>query len=217
MSANLKISIALVLAALLVAATLIATGGSDEESASAEEGAAGGTLAADSQLLSEAPDDKVTIVEFLDFECESCRAFYPTMERIREEYGDEITVAIRYFPIPSHTNAQIAAQAVEAAANQGALEEMYKRMFETQAEWGESQESKEALFVDFARDLGLDMEQFESDLNDPETVERVNSDQEAGVALGVQGTPTIFFNGEMLQGMPTYEDLKSRIDEALAQ
>ena len=217
MSANLKISIALVLGAVLVAVILITTGGSDEESASAQEGAAGGTLAADSRLLSEAPDEKVTIVEFLDFECESCRAFYPTMEQIREEYGDQITVAIRYFPIPSHRNAQIAAQAVEAAANQGALEEMYQRMYETQAEWGESQDSKEALFVDYARDLGLDMEQFESDLNDPETVERVNSDQEAGVSLGVQGTPTIFFNGEMLQGMPTYEDLKSRIDAALDQ
>lgn len=217
MSANLKISIALVLGAVLVAAILVTTGGSDEEPASAQEGTAGGTLAADSRLLSEAPDDKVTIVEFLDFECESCRAFFPTMEQIREEYGDQITVAIRYFPLPSHTNAQIAAQAVEAAAEQGALEEMYQRMFETQAEWGESQDSKESLFVDFARDLGLNMEQFEADLNDPETVERVTSDQEAGVSLGVQGTPTVFFNGEMLPGMPTYEDLKSRIDTALNQ
>ena len=172
---------------------------------------------ADSHVPGEKGASDVTFVEFLDFECEACGAFYPTMERIRKEYGDEITVAIRYFPIPSHTNAQIAAQAVEAAANQGALEEMYKRMYETQVEWGESQDSKEALFVKFARDLGLDMGQFEKDLNAPETVERVKSDQEAGIALGVQGTPTIFFNGEKLRGMPTYEDLRSRIDAALAQ
>ena len=214
MSKNLKLSIALVLGAALLGITLIAATSSDENisqgTASTE------ILAEDSRLLSESPDDRVEIVEFLDFECESCLALYPTMERIREEYGDRITVAIRYFPIPSHTNAQIAAQTVEAAAKQGELEAMYKKMYDTQTEWGESQDSKEALFVSFAEDLGLDMEQFNADLNSPETVERVESDQEAGIALGVQGTPTVFFNDEVIEGMPTYEDLKSRIDAALA-
>lgn len=214
MSKNLKLSIALVLGAALLGITLIAATSSDENisqgTASTE------ILAEDSRLLSESPDDRVEIVEFLDFECESCLALYPTMERIREEYGDRITVAIRYFPIPTHTNAQIAAQTVEAAAKQGELEAMYKKMYDTQTEWGESQDSKEALFVSFAEDLGLDMEQFNADLNSPETVERVESDQEAGIALGVQGTPTVFFNDEVIEGMPTYEDLKSRIDAALA-
>ena len=216
MSQNLKLSVALVLGAVLVAVSLIAASGSDEEPVSAAADT-GSVLAEDSRLLSESDDGKVEIVEFLDFECEACLAFYPTLERIREEYGDQITIAIRYFPIPSHRNAQIAAQTVEAAAQQGALEDMYMRMYETQTEWGESQDSKEALFVSFARDLGLDMERFERDLKSAETIERVQSDQEAGVSLGVQGTPTVFFNGEMLPGMPTYEDLTSRIDAALAQ
>jgi hypothetical protein len=65
--------------------------------------------------------------------------------------------AWRYFPIPSHTNAINSAVAVEAAAQQGKFEEMYKRMYDTQSEWGEQQDSKAALFRGFAQELGLDL------------------------------------------------------------
>ncbi len=88
------------------------------------------------------------VVEFLDFECEVCGAVYPVMEELREEYDGEVTFAVRYFPLPGHFNSGNAAVAVEAAAQQGAFEAMYQRMFETQSEWGEGRESEADRFRD---------------------------------------------------------------------
>jgi protein-disulfide isomerase len=175
------------------------------------------TVRADSHMLSTAEDDKVNLVEFLDFECEACKAQFPVMERIREEYEGRINFVVRYFPLSGHGNAENAARAVEAASKQDAFEEMYVKMYETQTEWGESQDSKEDLFVEFARELGLDEAQFVADVNDPKTAERIAKDQQDGVGLGVQGTPTIFLNDEELPSMPPYELLKERIDALLTE
>ena len=175
------------------------------------------TVRADSHMLSTAEDDKVNLVEFLDFECEACKAQFPVMERIREEYEGRINFVVRYFPLSGHGNAENAARAVEAASKQDAFEEMYVKMYETQSEWGESQDSKEDLFVEFARELGLDEAKFVADVNDPKTAERIAKDQQDGVGLGVQGTPTIFLNDEELPSMPPYELLKERIDALLAE
>ncbi|MFJ9554231.1 DsbA family protein [Nocardiopsis sp. NPDC101807] len=169
----------------------------------------------DSRYLDRVEDSPVTVVEFLDFECEACRAQFPVMERIREDYDGRINTVIRYFPMPGHTNSEPAAAAVEAAAQQGALEEMYVRMYETQAEWGESRESQAGVFAGFAEDLGLDTDEFTGTVEDPATLERVRSDFEDGVALGVRGTPTIFVNGRPTPSMPGYEALSAMIDAEL--
>lgn len=171
----------------------------------------------DSHKLSTAPDGKVTIVEFLDFECEACGANYPDVEKIRSEYGDKITFVTRYFPLSNHRNAQLAAQSVEAAGRQGKFEEMYQKMYENQKEWAEQQVPQTAIFERFAVEIGLDTAKFKADQNDPAVAERVKKDQADGEALGVQATPTFFFNGEQLQGIQKYEELKAKIDAALKQ
>ncbi|WP_419707258.1 DsbA family protein [Promicromonospora sp. NFX87] len=153
----------------------------------------------DSHVLNQAPDEKAVLVEFLDFECEVCRAYYPTVEQLRAEHGDELTVVMRYFPIPAHANSTNAAVAVEAAAAQGRLEPMYQRMYETQAEWGEAQESRADVFRGFAQELGLDMNAYDAAVADPATTERVRSDFDEGRALGVGGTPTFFLDGKKLE------------------
>jgi protein-disulfide isomerase len=212
MSQNAKLSVSLVLFAALLGLILFAFDGGDSPEGSKKPE----LVRADTHYLTESPDNKVTLVEFLDLECEACRAQFPVMERIREEYEGQIDFAIRYFPLSGHKNAMNAALAVEAAANQGALEEMYIKMYETQAEWGESQDSKADLFADFADELGLDPDEFARDVAHPATRERVEKDQADGVGLGVQGTPTIFLNGEELPPMPSYEELEQRIDTLLA-
>ena len=126
-----------------------------------------------------------------------------------------VTFVARYFPMPGHFNGERAARAVEAAAQQGKFEDMYHRMYETQTEWGEQQTPHDDTFRGFAGDLGLDMEQWEADYNDPATAERVAKDMADGQALGVQGTPTFFVNGERLNPR-TYEDLTDALDAALA-
>ena len=114
-------------------------------------------LRPDTHILDDAGEGAVTLVEFLDFECEACGAFYPIIEELRKEFAGEVTFAFRYFPLPGHVNSTTAALAVEAAAQQGKLEAMFARMYETQAEWGESQESKADLFRQYADELGLNL------------------------------------------------------------
>lgn len=169
-----------------------------------------------SHRLNSVPGSDVNFVEFLDFECEACRAAFPLVEQLRSEYGDRVNFVVRYFPIPSHFNAERAARAVEAAAQQGKFEPMYKKMFETQSQWGEQQTPADATFRGFADELGIDMLAFDAAYNDPATLERVNVDVADGEALGVQGTPTIFLDGEEVK-FRTYEDLSAAVDQALTK
>jgi protein-disulfide isomerase len=156
-------------------------------------------------------------VEFLDLECEACGAAYPGVEKLREEYNNKVTFVMRYFPIPSHVNAELAARAVEAAGQQGKLEPMYKRMYETQPQWGDQDVSHRDTFLGFAREIGLDMPKFEAALDDPAVIARVGKDRTDGARLGVRGTPTFFINGKQFQGSPTYQPLKAAIDAELAK
>lgn len=172
------------------------------------------TVREDSRRLNDVPDSNVTFVEFLDFECEACASVYPVIEDLRQQYGDRVSFVIRYFPLTGHFNSERAARAVEAAAQQGQLEAMYAKMYETQAEWGEQQVPKDDLFRQFAEELGLDMEQWEEDYNSPETLAFIQSDIVDGQALGVQGTPTFFLNEELIQPESAI-DLVNMIEEAL--
>lgn len=174
------------------------------------------TLRDDTHILNEGAGD-VVLVEFLDFECEACGAFYPYVEELREEFGDEVTFAFRYFPLPSHGNSMNAAIAVEAASRQDALEPMYNRLFETQIEWGErGEESMAALFRTYAEELGLDVAQFDADVADPAVRARVQSDFDDGVALNVTSTPSFFLNDQYLE-LTSFEDLRAAIEAALAE
>lgn len=220
MTRNAKLSIIAVsvlvlgvVVALALGSSSSEDGGSESASSAAGDGSAQ-ALRADSHLLSEGPEGAPELVEFLDFECEGCGALYPIMEELRERYDGEITFAIRYFPNESHFNAMNAALAVEAAARQDKLEEMYEKMFETQEEWGEAGESKAALFESFAKELGLDMAEYRRDIADPSTEARVKEDFEEALELGVEGTPALFLDGETLQP-ESLEQLSAEIDAAL--
>jgi protein-disulfide isomerase len=177
---------------------------------------AGQLVREDSHRLNSVPDSAVTFVEFLDFECEGCRAVYPAIEQLRSEYGDRVNFVIRYFPLGAHHNAERAARAVEAAAQQGKFEAMYTKMYDTQSQWGEQQAPADEAFRGFAAELGLDMTAFDKAYRDPATAARVQLDVADGRALGVQGTPTFFLNGARIQPH-SYEDLVAAFDQALAE
>ncbi len=174
MSTNLKATLGVLAAALTVVLLVVATKLTDPEPASAAQ-----VVRADSHRLSTAADDRMTIVEFLDFECEACLAAYPGVERLRAEYGDRITYVVRYFPIASHPNAYTAAHAAEAAARQGRFEEMYVKLFDNQNVWGHQAESQAAVFEGYATELGLDLAKFRADVASADVADRVESDAEA--------------------------------------
>ena len=167
-----------------------------------------------SHRLNDPQDARVTFVEFLDFECEGCRAAYPIVEDLRDEYGDRVEFVLRYFPLAGHFNGERAARAVEAAAQQGRLEAMYQKMFDTQPEWGERRTPADDVFRGFAAGLGLDMAEFDAAYTDPATLERIRVDQRDGEMLGVRGTPTFFIGDEQIP-VQRSEDLRDAIDRAL--
>ncbi|ANE82595.1 thioredoxin [Mycobacterium adipatum] len=203
-----------------VAVVLLITRGDNDDrraapapSGTADTGAAQ-VVRDSSHRLTDPPDPEATLVEFLDFECEGCRAAYPLVEELRTEYGDRVEFVLRYFPLSGHFNGERAARAVEAAAQQGQLEAMYRKMFDTQAEWGEQRVPADDVFRGFAADLGLDMTAFEAAYNDPATLERIRVDQRDGEMLGVMGTPTFFVNGQQI-ALRRAEDLRAAVEDAL--
>lgn len=203
-----------VLVLLLVAALIYVVVDSDEAERAAGGGADPQIVRASSHVLDDGGHGAVTVVEFLDFECEACGAFYPIVEDLREQFAGEITYVVRYFPLPGHRNSMNAALAAEAAAQQGQFEEMYHRLFETQAEWGESQESRADVFRELAEEIGLDLAAYDDAVADPATLERVQSDFEEGRDLGVSSTPT-FFVGENAVELREWDDLESAIGQAV--
>ena len=210
------ISVAVVVVLVLVA--IIYALVSQSPAPPPEEGSSTGgssVVRESSHVLDDGGPDAVTVVEFLDFECEACGAFYPIVEDLREKYAGQITYVVRYFPLPGHFNSKNAAIAAEAAAQQDRFEDMYHRLFETQAEWGEAQESRADLFRGFAEELGLDMAAYDAAVADPATTERVELDFNEGRALGVDSTPTFFLDGEKLD-LQTLNDLEDAIAAAVS-
>jgi protein-disulfide isomerase len=170
----------------------------------------------DTHILDDAGEGAVTLVEFLDFECEACAAFYPVIADLRKEFAGEVTFALRYFPLPGHFNSKNAALAVEAAAQQGQLEEMYTMMFQTQLEWGEAQETRAPLFRQFAKELNLNLAEYDATVADSVALARIESDFDDGLELGVASTPTFFLNNRMLQ-LTSFDDLRLAIVEELGR
>ncbi|WP_461186753.1 DsbA family protein [Arthrobacter sp. Z4-13] len=167
----------------------------------------------DSHRVTSPSTEKAQLVEFLDFECESCRAAEPLVQELKQEYGDRITFVHRYFPLPGHANSGTAALAVEAAAQQGKYEQMAARLFKTQPQWGEKQDSQAALFRTYAEELGLDMVAYDTTVAAEETKERIRRDIADGKSLGVTGTPTFFLDGKKLT-LNSEEQFRQLLEDA---
>lgn len=152
----------------------------------------------DSHRTTSPATEKAQLVEFLDYECGPCRAVDPLVEELKKEFGDRITFVSRNYPLPFHRNSTTAALAVEAAAQQGKYRQMHAKVFDSQAQWAESQDSQAPLFRDFARGLGLDLAAYDAAVAGPRTAEQIQQDVTDGKALGVSGTPTFFLDGKKL-------------------
>jgi protein-disulfide isomerase len=171
------------------------------------------TVARNVNRITNPATEKAQLMEFLDFECEDCRAAVPLVEELKKDYGDRITFVQRYFPLPGHQNSGTAALAAEAAAQQGKYEQMGAKLFEAQPQWGDKQESQAALFRTFAEELGLDMDNYDRVVAAEETKDRIRKDAADGKALGVTGTPTFFLNGEKLS-LNSEAQFRQLLDEA---
>ncbi len=158
---------------------------------------------------------KVTLIEYSDFQCPACAAYYPLVKQLLSEFGDKIYFAYRFFPLTSiHKNAMISSQAAYAAKLQGKFFEMHDMLFQTQTSWAESNDAAET-FVAYAQKLGLDSDKFKKDMNSNEAKNYVTSSQNQASSIGVNATPTFFVNGRQITNPKNYDDFKKIIQDEL--
>jgi len=137
----------------------------------------------------------VRLEEFGDFECPPCGIFHPILKQMQEEFGDKLQVTFREFPlVPAHQHALAAASAAEAAGLQGKFWEMHHLLYDHQNEW-KKEFNVRPIFEGYAKQIGLDVERYKTDMNGDLVAQRIFADGKRGHSLGVSGTPTVFING----------------------
>lgn len=148
---------------------------------------------------------KITLVEFSDFQCPACKAASPAVKSVLTKYGENLRFVYRHFPLPSHEFGFISAQAAEAAGLQGKFWEMHDKLFEL------SPDLKKENLLTLAKDLGLNLDKFNSDLDSDTVRQKVLNDQADGNSLGINATPTFFVNGTKLVGTSNLDSEISKL------
>ena len=163
-------------------------------------------------------DAKVTVVEYSDFQCPFCQRFFnDTYLEIKSKYVDsgKVKFEYRHFPLSSHQNAEQAAVASECALRQGKFFEYHDVLFENMEADGTGLEIAD--LKGYANSLGLNTSSFNQCLDNNETVEIVKGDLDAGINLGVSGTPTLFINGTRIVGAQPTAVFEAAIEAALEE
>lgn len=154
-------------------------------------------------------DARVNLVEYGDYECPHCARADKTVERLIKVFEENLCYVFRHFPLEDiHPHAMMAALAAEAAGKQEKFWEMHVLLF------GSSHALSMGAIKDMAEELDLDMDQFLSDMESEELLAKINQDLIVGQDSGVEGTPSFFLNGILLEGTD-YESLKLEIEELM--
>jgi Na+/H+ antiporter NhaA len=154
-------------------------------------------------------DAAVTLIEYGGFECEACREAQRTIGELLAQFGDDLRFVFRHLPLADvHEHAQIAAEAAEAAAAQGAFWEMHDRLFSHRGTL------ESADLARYAVELGLDAERFADDLERHVHFAHVDEDIRGADLSGVSGTPTFFVNGRRQSGRQDADTLAAAIRAA---
>ena len=154
---------------------------------------------------------KVVLVEFSDYECPYSKRTQPTVRKVLEEYKGEILYAFFDYPLPFHKKAMKAHEAARCAGEQGKYAEYSAKVFDNQQNLG-----VEGL-KQYAKDLGLDTDAFDSCLDTGKTAESVKQSVQKGSGVGVSGTPAFFINGIMISGAQPFETFQEIVESELAR
>ncbi len=157
---------------------------------------------------------KVTLVEFADFQCPACAAYFPLVEKMHKEFPNDLRIVYKYFPLTTiHMQAMNSSLAAEAAGLQGKFWEMHSVLFAKQTEW-QSTVGKSP-FDKYATELGLDLKKFQSDMSSNAVRDRVNKDLDYAIELGLSGTPSFYLNGKKITNPSGEGDFRAKIIEAM--
>jgi protein-disulfide isomerase len=154
-------------------------------------------------------DAKVTIVEFSDFQCPYCQRMANNLDEIRKQYPNDVKIYFKHRPLNSiHQFAQGAAEAAEAAREQGKFWDMYEVIFKNRTALDAASLEK------YAKEVGLDMNKYKKGMESGAFKAAVDKDSAEADKLAINSTPTVFINGYYVAN-PSPEAVKAQIDEAL--
>ena len=176
------------------------------------------TPASGSRATSSGPASKgvVTIDEYGDYQCPPCGGLHPILKTLRGEYGGRIQIAFHHFPIPQlHNHALETSYAAAAAGLQGKFWEMHNLLYDNQSVWSQVGDIRPIL-INFARQIGLDVPRFTRDMDGLQVVTIVSEDTRQASARGVNSTPTVFINDQLIPNDNlTVEGLRKEINQRL--
>jgi protein-disulfide isomerase len=159
------------------------------------------------------PNAPVTIVEYGDFECPACQAYYPVVEQVFDAASSTVRMAFREFPLPQHADALPAARAALAAGLQGKFWGMFALLYQNGNDW-DNLSDPTSVFDGYAQKLGLNMTQFTTDMNSTTTAQKINDSVTVGTAAGIDATPTFFINGYRIENPESYDEFITVIQNA---
>ena len=146
------------------------------------------------------PSDKaVTLIEYGDFQCPGCQSSKPLVMDMLEEYSGKVQYIFRNYPMSYHVNAKAASAATEAAGLQERYWDMFNMVFDNSDEWeNASASARTDIFLKYAKELGLEVEQFKKDMDGESVKKKISFDTALGRKTNITGTPSFFLNGESI-------------------
>lgn len=159
---------------------------------------------------------KVTLTEYADFQCPGCGAYHPLVKQLLQDFKGKIHFVYRTFPLTQvHQNAMASALAAVAANNQGKFWEMHDLLFQHQNDWNTLQ-NPQSVFDGYAQQLGMNIDQFHKDIADAKTKKFIMDEENAGLTIGINSTPTFFLNGKQIVSPQSYDAFKQVIQDAFS-
>jgi protein-disulfide isomerase len=160
------------------------------------------------------PEADLVLIEYADFQCGACGYYHPIIKDLMDEYEDRVFYVFRHFPLTNiHQYATLASRSAEAAGRQGKFWEMADIIFANQNTWARGNAPFE--FTKYAREIALDIDQFQKDLGSDELFRRVEEDYQSGLELNITSVPSFFVNGEKIMNPRTLDEFRNLIDRRL--
>jgi len=158
---------------------------------------------------------RVTLVEYGDFQCPACRQYHPVIKQVVEKYKQDITFQFRHYPLTQiHPNAFAASRAAEAASKQNKFWEMHDLLYQNQDAWAQAG-NPQSIFEQYAKQLGMNIEQFKTDFTSDAVNSAINADMKEGTKLNITGTPSFFINLNKVESpSPSVESFSKLIEDA---